>query len=75
MFFLKLCGEKSKVLVFYESEFSALRFVLHVVKEKLTFVYASVDQLKLNIKKKVRLIVLNKLKVLSFLFIIIRGLH
>lgn len=76
MFFLKLCGEKSKVLVFYESEFSALRFVLHVVKEKLTFVYASVDQLKLHIKKnKVRLIVLNKLKVLCFLFIIIRGLH
>lgn len=49
--FIKLCGEKSKVLVFYESEFSALRFVLHVVKEKLTFVYSSVDQLELHIKK------------------------
>lgn len=48
-FFLKLCGEKSKVLVFDESEFSALRFVLHVVKEKLTFVYDSVDQLELYI--------------------------
>lgn len=46
--FLKLCGEKSKVVVIDESEFSALRFVLHVVKEKLTFVYVSVDQLVLH---------------------------
>lgn len=49
--FFKALWRKVKSSGFDESEFSALRFVLHVVKEKLTFVYASVDQLELYIKK------------------------